>query len=167
MNEVTPCPPPSDRQCDFCAIARGRDRSVEVICEAESWIAFFPLDPATPGHTLVIPLNARARPVELGGVASLTVDERRHQGWARNRRITATRRNESHYFSRGGGRADRLPCPPSRCAAVEARRLRSHLACRGKVRERRVTQRSRPDPRRLYVSLAVHLARRRTFVART
>lgn len=41
--------------CDFCAIARGDDRSVEVVCEEESWIAFFPLDPATPGHTLVIP----------------------------------------------------------------------------------------------------------------
>jgi histidine triad (HIT) family protein len=41
--------------CDFCAIARGEDLSVEVVCEAESWIAFFPLDPATPGHTLVIP----------------------------------------------------------------------------------------------------------------
>jgi diadenosine tetraphosphate (Ap4A) HIT family hydrolase len=41
--------------CDFCAIARGEDRSVEVVCEEESWIAFFPLDPATPGHTLVIP----------------------------------------------------------------------------------------------------------------
>lgn len=41
--------------CDFCAIARGHNRSVEVVCEGESWIAFFPLDPATPGHTLVIP----------------------------------------------------------------------------------------------------------------
>jgi histidine triad (HIT) family protein len=41
--------------CDFCAIARGEDRSVEVVCEAENWIAFFPLDPATPGHTLIIP----------------------------------------------------------------------------------------------------------------
>jgi histidine triad (HIT) family protein len=41
--------------CDFCAIARGEDRSVEVICEEEGWIAFFPLNPATPGHTLVIP----------------------------------------------------------------------------------------------------------------
>ncbi len=43
------------KSCDFCAIARGEDRSVEVVCEEESWIAFFPLDPATPGHTLVIP----------------------------------------------------------------------------------------------------------------
>lgn len=41
--------------CAFCAIARGDDQSVEVVCEAENWIAFFPLDPATPGHTLVIP----------------------------------------------------------------------------------------------------------------
>lgn len=48
--------------CDFCAIARGEDRSVEVVCEGESWIAFFPLDPATPGHTLVVP---RAHVVDL------------------------------------------------------------------------------------------------------
>jgi histidine triad (HIT) family protein len=41
--------------CDFCAIARGDDQSVEVVCEADSWVAFFPLEPATPGHTLVIP----------------------------------------------------------------------------------------------------------------
>lgn len=47
--------PEDDPPCDFCAIARGEDDSVEVVCEEESWIAFFPLDPATPGHTLVIP----------------------------------------------------------------------------------------------------------------
>lgn len=41
--------------CDFCAIARGLDRSAEIVCEGKDWIAFFPLDPATPGHTLVIP----------------------------------------------------------------------------------------------------------------
>ena len=41
--------------CDFCAIARGEDRSVEVVCQGDSWMAFFPLEPATPGHTLVIP----------------------------------------------------------------------------------------------------------------
>src|SRR4051794_12854404 len=42
-------------RCAFCAIARDEDQSVEVVCEGETWIAFFPLDPATPGHTLVIP----------------------------------------------------------------------------------------------------------------
>lgn len=47
--------PDSDPDCEFCAIARGDDRSVEVVCEGESWLAFFPLSPATPGHTLVIP----------------------------------------------------------------------------------------------------------------
>jgi histidine triad (HIT) family protein len=41
--------------CDFCAIARGEDRSVQIICEGDDWIAFLPLKPATKGHTLVIP----------------------------------------------------------------------------------------------------------------
>lgn len=41
--------------CDFCAIARGDDQSVQVVCEGDEWIAFFPLKPATRGHTLVIP----------------------------------------------------------------------------------------------------------------
>jgi histidine triad (HIT) family protein len=41
--------------CPFCAIARGDDASAQVICEGASWIAFFPLDPATAGHTLVVP----------------------------------------------------------------------------------------------------------------
>lgn len=44
-----------DDTCEFCAIARGEDRTVDVVCEGAEWIAFFPLDPATPGHTLVIP----------------------------------------------------------------------------------------------------------------
>jgi histidine triad (HIT) family protein len=43
--------------CDFCSIARGEDPSAEVVCEGESWVAFFPLHPATLGHTLVIPRN--------------------------------------------------------------------------------------------------------------
>lgn len=41
--------------CDFCRIARAEDTSVEILCEADNWLAFFPLNPATPGHTLVIP----------------------------------------------------------------------------------------------------------------
>jgi histidine triad (HIT) family protein len=44
-----------EETCEFCAIARNEDPSVEVIAEDVGWIAFFPLDPATPGHTLVIP----------------------------------------------------------------------------------------------------------------
>lgn len=47
--------PTYDDDCDFCAIARGEDRPSGVICERETWLAFFPLSPATPGHTLVIP----------------------------------------------------------------------------------------------------------------
>lgn len=46
----------ADPNCDFCAIAVGRpEADIEVVCEAERWVAFFPLSPATPGHTLLIP----------------------------------------------------------------------------------------------------------------
>lgn len=45
----------SVKACDFCAIARRDDRSVHVVCESDEWVAFFPLKPATRGHTLVIP----------------------------------------------------------------------------------------------------------------
>lgn len=48
-------PPQDSSGCGFCRIARGEDTSVEIVCEADSWLAFFPLNPATPGHTLVIP----------------------------------------------------------------------------------------------------------------
>src|SRR5689334_8214617 len=44
-----------EADCPFCRIARGEDPSVEIICQAEDWVAFFPTDPATRGHTLVIP----------------------------------------------------------------------------------------------------------------
>jgi histidine triad (HIT) family protein len=48
-------PAADSEHCAFCAIARGEDRTAEIVCEDETWIAFFPLEPATPGHTLVIP----------------------------------------------------------------------------------------------------------------
>jgi histidine triad (HIT) family protein len=51
--------------CAFCAIARGDDDSVEIVCSDAHWIAFFPLNPATPGHTLVIP---RQHVADLWGV---------------------------------------------------------------------------------------------------
>lgn len=41
--------------CDFCAIGRGDDESAEIVCARPMWVAFFPLEPATPGHTLIIP----------------------------------------------------------------------------------------------------------------
>jgi histidine triad (HIT) family protein len=41
--------------CEFCNIIHGNDTSAEIVCEGASWLAFFPLNPATPGHTLVIP----------------------------------------------------------------------------------------------------------------
>jgi histidine triad (HIT) family protein len=41
--------------CPFCAAGRGEPLDTELICEGETWVALFPLEPATPGHTLVIP----------------------------------------------------------------------------------------------------------------
>lgn len=41
--------------CDFCSIARGQDASADIVCDGPSWVAFFPLHPATPGHTLIVP----------------------------------------------------------------------------------------------------------------
>lgn len=52
---MTVAPGGSVEGCDFCAIARGEDHSVQVVCEADDWIAFLPPKPATKGHTLVIP----------------------------------------------------------------------------------------------------------------
>jgi histidine triad (HIT) family protein len=44
----------SHPDCDFCAIARGESKA-EIVCEGKDWIAFLPLEPATAGHSLVIP----------------------------------------------------------------------------------------------------------------
>lgn len=41
--------------CDFCSIARGEEPAAEIVAETIDWVAFFPLNPATPGHTLIIP----------------------------------------------------------------------------------------------------------------
>jgi histidine triad (HIT) family protein len=61
----------SSGNCAFCNIANGEDRETEVVCKSDNWLAFFPLNPATPGHTLVIPRKHvpdlwQAEP-ELGG----------------------------------------------------------------------------------------------------
>lgn len=55
-----------DESCDFCAIATG-NQPAEVVWSEDDWIAFFPLSPATPGHTLVIP---RAHVADLWDVDS-------------------------------------------------------------------------------------------------
>lgn len=48
--------PTTESGCVFCLIAEGTASPMpEVLCEANAWVAFSPLEPATPGHTLVIP----------------------------------------------------------------------------------------------------------------
>ncbi|WP_406237538.1 HIT family protein [Nocardia sp. NBC_01009] len=41
--------------CPFCAVVAGEDLSVREIYRDDHTVAFFPLEPATHGHTLVIP----------------------------------------------------------------------------------------------------------------
>jgi len=50
-------PQKSIDHCAFCAIAQGKEKdlSTEIVAEEATWLAFFPLNPATPGHTLIIP----------------------------------------------------------------------------------------------------------------
>jgi histidine triad (HIT) family protein len=47
--------PGIDEACPFCAIARGEDPHVRLVASSPEWVAFFPPEPATPGHTLIIP----------------------------------------------------------------------------------------------------------------
>lgn len=42
-------------ECPFCLIAGGMAQDTEVVGGADDWVAFFPLHPATRGHTLIIP----------------------------------------------------------------------------------------------------------------
>lgn len=66
-------------QCPFCRIVRGEDSAAVVVAEAEQWIAFFPKDPATKGHTLVVPRKHvpdfwGLSPVLAGELAAAAVD---------------------------------------------------------------------------------------------
>ncbi len=45
----------SDDTCPFCAIVAGDDPDADIACEDRDWLALFPLRPATPGHTMVVP----------------------------------------------------------------------------------------------------------------
>lgn len=45
---------PIDPDCDFCAIVANEEPAREVLRD-EHVVAFFPLEPATLGHTLIIP----------------------------------------------------------------------------------------------------------------
>lgn len=43
--------------CPFCRIVRGEDAAARVVHRTATWVAFFPLEPATRGHTLVVPVE--------------------------------------------------------------------------------------------------------------
>lgn len=47
--------PTSDPDCQFCEIVQREDRDVREVYRDDHVVAFFPTEPATLGHTLVIP----------------------------------------------------------------------------------------------------------------
>lgn len=56
MRRLPRTPAVSDSDCQFCQIADGA-RLVAVVARGPDWIAFFPEQPATVGHTIVIPTS--------------------------------------------------------------------------------------------------------------
>lgn len=50
-----PTVPTSVAECQFCQIVQRDDPDVRVVYSGQDVVAFFPVEPATPGHTLVVP----------------------------------------------------------------------------------------------------------------
>jgi diadenosine tetraphosphate (Ap4A) HIT family hydrolase len=73
----------TDRDCEFCRIASGEGEPARVVFRDDAVTAFFPLDPATRGHTLVI-ANRHA-----AGLTELTDAEARVLGAAVRRTAQA------------------------------------------------------------------------------
>lgn len=46
---------PVSEGCPFCRIVDGSDPDAQVVGHGNSWVGFFPLHPATRGHTLIVP----------------------------------------------------------------------------------------------------------------
>lgn len=49
--------PTSEADCPFCAIVRDQPAKTREVYRTDEVVAFFPTDPATLGHTLVIPVR--------------------------------------------------------------------------------------------------------------
>ena len=71
--------------CPFCAIIAGGNADARVVYRSEKVTAFFPLEPATRGHTLVVPNRHVAE------LTDLTAAESRDLGEAVHRTARATR----------------------------------------------------------------------------
>ncbi|TXJ73937.1 HIT family protein [Streptomyces lavendulae] len=66
----------SPAACPFCAIVSGEDFSARLVYRSQEVTAFFPLEPATRGHTLVVPNR------HVADLADLTAAEARDLGEA-------------------------------------------------------------------------------------
>lgn len=45
----------SDPECPFCRIVKGEDPHARIVFRTAGAVGFFPTEPASPGHTLVVP----------------------------------------------------------------------------------------------------------------
>ncbi|MDF4254374.1 HIT family protein [Streptomyces sp. WMMB303] len=71
MVDAAPCP--------FCTIITGGDASARLVYRSEKVTVFFPLDPATRGHTLVVPNRHVADFTDLTAAESRDLGEAVHQ----------------------------------------------------------------------------------------
>lgn len=53
---TTPTMPPAEAECPFCEIV-SREGDAREVFRTDSVVAFFPTEPATLGHTLLIPIS--------------------------------------------------------------------------------------------------------------
>ncbi|MEV5771708.1 HIT family protein [Streptomyces antimycoticus] len=65
--------------CPFCAIITGDDTSARLVYRNDKITAFFPLEPATRGHTLVVPNRHVAEFTDLTAAESRDLGEAVHQ----------------------------------------------------------------------------------------
>ena len=79
----------SDPPCPFCTIISGHDPNAKVVYQDTQVTAFFPLKPATRGHTMVVPSR------HVSDLTDLTDAESRNLGAAIRRTAKAVRASVS------------------------------------------------------------------------
>lgn len=55
----------SEPDCPFCAIVRGEDSAAREVLRTDEHVAFFPTEPATLGHTMIVPVRHVPRYTDL------------------------------------------------------------------------------------------------------
>ena len=107
----------ADPDCLFCGIVAGTIPS-ETIDSDEKTVAFMDINPATPGHALVVPREHSADLLEIGS-EDLTATVLAAQRLAKRMKDVLERRwDQPDQRLRRSGVADRLPLPHPRRAPL-------------------------------------------------